>query len=64
MNWPKLDFEGGNNSAISLNVLAEHARRGNVKVISKGINQFGRLALEIELPGSKTVRPPPPTSRR
>lgn len=55
MIFPELRFDNANNSAISLSVLSEHARRGNVRVISQGVDGTGKLRLTIDLPGSRTV---------
>ncbi len=54
--FPELRFDNGNNSSISLHVLAEHARTGRVRVFSRGLDSTGKLQLAIELPGSKTVQ--------
>lgn len=34
MTRPTLNFDNGNNGAISLHILAEYCRRGDVKIIS------------------------------
>jgi hypothetical protein len=55
--FPALNFDNGNNAAISLHILAEFARRGDVKVIHDGLDGTGKLVLRFRLPGSQTVRP-------
>jgi hypothetical protein len=54
---PQLRFDNGNNSSISLHVLAEHARTGAVRVFERGFDSTGKMILAVELPGSSTVRP-------
>lgn len=54
-DFPALNFTNGNNSSLSLSVLAEHCRRENVRVVSHEIDSTGKLRLVIDLPGSKTV---------
>lgn len=55
--FPALNFTNGNNSAISLNVLAEHARTSRVRVHDRGLDGTGKLILAVELPGSNSVKP-------
>lgn len=57
---PALNFENGNNSALSLHHIAELCRRGDAKVFPGGVDGTGKLILRIELPGSKTVNRPKP----
>ena len=54
--FPELRFDTPGNAAISLSVLGEFARRGDVKVFQDGIDGTGKLCLRFELPGSRTVR--------
>lgn len=56
MNWPPLKFDNANNASISLSVIAEHVRRGNVRVLTGELDSTGRLVVRLELPGSKTIR--------
>ncbi len=55
--FPELRFDNGNNSSLSLHVLAEHARTGRVRVFHRGLDGTGKLLLAVELPGSSSVRP-------
>jgi hypothetical protein len=55
--FPELRFDTGGNAAISMAVLGEYARRGDVKIKDEGLDPTGRLVLRIALPGSKTVVP-------
>lgn len=56
MNFPALKFDNSNNAAMSLSIISEHVRRGNIRVTGHEIDSTGKLRLTVDLPGSKTIR--------